>query len=598
MQIILEKDQPMKPTFQCNDLRAEHIGSEATVAGWVQRRRDHGGLIFIDLRDSSGIVQIVFNPELNPDTHKIAHGVRSEFVLAVKGKVNRRPEGTENPNLPTGEVEIPADTIEILNTSETPPFVIDDSADEVAEEIRLKYRYLDIRRPRMQNNLRLRHKVYMATRNFLDELGFIEVETPVLTKSTPEGARDFLVPSRLIPGTFFAMPQSPQLFKQLLMVAGIGKYFQIAKCYRDEDLRADRQLEFTQIDIEMSFVDEEDIYSLTEGLMHRIFKDSLGMDIPIPFPRMTYAESMRRYGCDKPDVRFDMELIDVGDIVKDSDFKVFVSTVAGEGQVKGIVAPGLAKASRKEIDDLTEYVKTFGAKGLVSMKVMDGDIESPVKKFFSQVLMEKLVEKMGAKVGDLMLFVADKPKIVAESLNRLRLKLGNELGLIDDKRFEFLWIVDFPLFNYNEDEKRLDSEHHPFTGIHPDDMGLLETDPLKVRSRSYDLILNGNELASGSIRIHQMEMQEKIFNILKLTSEEINGRFGFFLEALKFGAPPHGGIAPGLDRLVTVMVGSKSIRDVIAFPKTQSGTCLVTGAPSEVSDKQLKELFIKTTVND
>ena len=588
----------MKPTFQCNDLRAEHIGSEAIVAGWVQRRRDHGGLIFIDLRDSSGIVQIVFNPELNPDTHKIAHEVRSEFVLAVKGKVNRRPEGTENPNLPTGEVEIPADTIEILNTSETPPFVIDDSADEVAEDIRLKYRYLDIRRPRMQNNLRLRHKVYMATRNFLDDLGFIEVETPVLTKSTPEGARDFLVPSRLIPGTFFAMPQSPQLFKQLLMVAGIGKYFQIAKCYRDEDLRADRQLEFTQIDIEMSFVDEEDIYSLTEGLMRRIFKDSLGMDIPIPFPRMTYAESMRRYGCDKPDVRFGMELIDVGDIVKDSDFKVFVSTVAGGGQVKGIVAPGLAKASRKEIDDLTEYVKTFGAKGLVSMKVMDGDIESPVKKFFSQVLMEKLVEKMGAKVGDLMLFVADKPEIVAESLNRLRLKLGNELGLIGDKKFEFLWIVDFPLFHYDEDEKRLDSEHHPFTGIHPDDMDLLETDPLKVRSRSYDLVLNGNELASGSIRIHQMEMQEKIFNILKLTSEEINGRFGFFLEALKFGAPPHGGIAPGLDRLVTVMVGSKSIRDVIAFPKTQSGTCLVTGAPSEVSDKQLKELFIKTTVND
>jgi aspartyl-tRNA synthetase len=598
MQIILEKDQTMKPTFQCNDLRAEHIGSEATVAGWVQRRRDHGGLIFIDLRDSSGIVQIVFNPELNPDAHKIAHEVRSEFVLAVKGKVNRRPEGTENHNLPTGEIEIPADVIEILNTSETPPFVIDDSADEVSEDIRLKYRYLDIRRPRMQNNLRLRHKVYMATRNFLDEKGFIEVETPVLTKSTPEGARDFLVPSRLIPGTFFAMPQSPQLFKQLLMVGGIGKYFQIAKCYRDEDLRADRQLEFTQIDVEMSFIDEEDIYSLTEGLMHRIFKDSLGMNIPIPFPRMTYAESMRRYGCDKPDVRFGMELIDVGDIVKDSDFKVFVSTVAGGGQVKGIVAPGLAKASRKEIDDLTEYVKTFGAKGLVSMKVMDGDIESPVKKFFSQAHIEKLIEKVGAKVGDLMLFVADKPEIVAESLNRLRLKLGNELGLIDDKKFEFLWIVDFPLFHYNEDEKRLDSEHHPFTGVHPDDMGLLETDPLKVRSRSYDLVLNGNEMASGSIRIHQMEMQEKIFNILKLTPEEINGRFGFFLEALKFGAPPHGGIAPGLDRLVTVMVGSKSIRDVIAFPKTQSGTCLVTGAPSEVSDKQLRELFIKTTVND
>jgi len=588
----------MKPTFQCNDLRAEHIGKEVIVAGWVQRRRDHGGLIFIDLRDSSGLVQVVFNPELNPDSHKIAHEVRSEYVLAVRGKVNKRPEGTENQNLPTGEIEIPADELEVLNKSETPPFVIDDSADDVAEDIRLKYRYLDIRRPSMLNNLKLRHKVYMATRNFLDEQGFIEIETPVLTKSTPEGARDFLVPSRLAPGKFFALPQSPQLFKQLLMVAGVGKYFQIAKCYRDEDLRADRQLEFTQIDIEMSFIDEEDVYSLTEELMHRIFVESLGMDIPIPFPRMTYAESMRRYGCDKPEVRFGMELVDVGDIVKDSDFKVFASTVASGGQVKGIAVPGLAKASRKDIDDLTEYAKIFGAKGLVSFKVLDGDVESPVKKFFSQSHIEKLVEKMGTKAGDLILLVADKPAIVAESLNRLRLKLGEELGLIDKNKFAFLWIVDFPLFHYNEDEKRLDSEHHPFTGIHSNDMNLLETDPIKVRSRSYDLVLNGNEMASGSIRIHQMEMQEKIFKILQLTSEDIEGRFGFFLEALKFGAPPHGGIAPGLDRLVAVMVGSKSIRDVIAFPKTQSGTCLVTGAPSTVSDKQLKELYIKTTVND
>ncbi|MGB9596298.1 MAG: aspartate--tRNA ligase [Candidatus Poribacteria bacterium] len=588
----------MKPTFQCNDLRTEHIGSEVIVAGWVQRRRDHGGLIFIDLRDSSGIVQIVFNPEINPQAHKIAHQVRNEYVLAVKGKVNKRPEGTENPNLPTGEIEIPADEIEILNTSETPPFVIDDNADEVAEEIRLKYRYLDLRRPRMQNNLRLRHKVYMSTRKYLDEKGFIEVETPVLTKSTPEGARDFLVPSRLIPGTFFAMPQSPQLFKQLLMISGIGKYFQIVKCYRDEDLRADRQLEFTQIDIEMSFIDEEDIFSLTEGLMHSIFKDALGIDIPIPFPRMTYSSAMNRFGCDKPDVRFGMELIDVSDIVKDSDFKVFVSTVENGGQVKGIVAPGLAKASRKEIDDLTDYAKVFGAKGLVSMKVLDDDIESPVKKFFSQVHIQRLIERTSAKVGDLMLFVADKPQVVAESLNRLRLRLGNELGMIDDKRFEFLWIVDFPLFHYNEDEKRLDSEHHPFTGVHPEDMHLLETDPLKVRSRSYDLVLNGNEIASGSIRIHQMELQQKIFNILQLTQQDIEDRFGFFLEALKFGAPPHGGIAPGLDRLIAIMVGSKSIRDVIAFPKTQSGTCLVTGAPSAVSEKQLKELYIKTTLED
>ncbi len=583
----------MKPTFQCGELRSTDIGKYVVVAGWIQRRRDHGGLIFIDLRDRSGIVQIVFNPEINPDTHNIAHDVRNEYVLAVYGKVNARPEGTENPNLATGEIEIVAEKAEILNTSETPPFVIEDDTD-VSEETRLKYRYLDLRRPKMQNALRLRHKVYMATRKFLDEQGFIEVETPVLTKSTPEGARDFLVPSRLIPGTFFALPQSPQLFKQLLMISGLGKYFQIVKCYRDEDLRADRQLEFTQIDIEMSFVDEEDIFAVTEGLMQRIFKEALDISIEIPFRRMTYAESMRRYGCDKPDTRFGMELTDVGDIFANCDFKVFTSTIANGGQIKGISAPGLAKASRKEIDDLTEYAKNFGAKGLVSFKILDGDIESPVKKFFSQDHLDKLIERMKANPGDLILLVADKPNIVAESLNRLRLRLGNELGMMDDKQFDFLWIIDFPLFHYNEEEKRLDSEHHPFTGVNPEDMDLLDSDPLKVRSRSYDLVLNGNEIASGSIRIHRQDLQEKIFQILQLSPQEVENRFGFFLEALKYGAPPHGGIAPGLDRLLAIMIGSKSIRDVIAFPKTQSGTCLVTGAPSTVSDKQLKELHIKT----
>lgn len=583
----------MKPTFNCGDLRRSDIGKYVVVAGWIQRRRDHGGLIFVDLRDSSGIVQIVFNPEISPSTHEIAHDVRNEYVLAVYGKVNARPQGTENPNLATGEIEIVAEKVDVLNTSETPPFVIEDDTD-VSEETRLKYRYLDLRRPKMQYALRLRHKVYMATRKYLDEQGFIEIETPVLTKSTPEGARDFLVPSRLIPGTFFALPQSPQLFKQLLMISGFGKYFQIVKCYRDEDLRADRQLEFTQIDMEMSFVDEEDIFAVTEGLMQRIFKEALDISIEIPFRRMTYAESMRRYGCDKPDTRFGMELVDVGDVFADCDFKVFTSTISNGGQIKGISAPGLAKASRKEIDDLTEYAKNFGAKGLVSFKILDGDIESPVKKFFSQSHLDKLIDRMEAKPGDLILIVADKPNIVAESLNRLRLKLGNELGMMDDKRFDFLWIIDFPLFHYNEEEKRLDSEHHPFTGVNPEDMDLLETEPLKVRSRSYDLVLNGNEIASGSIRIHRQDLQEKIFRILQLSPEDVENRFGFFLEALKYGAPPHGGIAPGLDRLLAIMIGSKSIRDVIAFPKTQSGTCLVTGAPSVVSDNQLKELHIKT----
>lgn len=583
----------MKPTFQCGDLRSTDIGKYVVVAGWIARRRDHGGLIFIDLRDSSGIVQIVFNPEINPDAHEIAHDFRNEYVLAVYGKVNARPKGTENPNLITGEIEIIAEKVEILNTSETPPFVIEDDTD-VSEETRLKYRYLDLRRPKMQYALRMRHKVYMTTRRYLDEQGFIEIETPVLTKSTPEGARDFLVPSRLIPGTFFALPQSPQLFKQLLMISGFGKYFQIVKCYRDEDLRADRQLEFTQIDIEMSFVDEEDIFAVTEGLMQRIFKEVLDISIEIPFRRMTYAESIRKYGCDKPDTRFGMELVDVGDIFADCDFKVFTSTITNGGQIKGISAPGLAKASRKEIDDLTEYAKNFGAKGLVSFKILDGDIESPVKKFFSQGHLDKLIERMKTNPGDLILLVADKPDIVAESLNRLRLRLGNELGMMDDKRFDFLWIIDFPLFHYNEEEKRLDSEHHPFTGVNPEDMKLLDIEPLKVRSRSYDLVLNGNEIASGSIRIHRQDLQEKIFQILQLSPQEVENRFGFFLEALKYGAPPHGGIAPGLDRLLAIMIGSKSIRDVIAFPKTQSGTCLVTGAPSAVSDKQLKELHIKT----
>lgn len=587
-----EQSSNMKPTHQCGEVTSTNIGEEIVVAGWVQKRRDHGGLIFIDLRDISGIVQIVFSPDEDVDAHELAHEIRNEFVLGIRGKVSKRPEGTENPNLNTGEIEIMAVELAVLNRSETPPFVIEDTGPEVSEEMKLKYRYLDLRRPSMQRNFQLRHRVYMATRNFLDEQGFLEIETPVLTKSTPEGARDFLVPSRLNPGSFFAMPQSPQLFKQLLMVSGFGKYFQIAKCYRDEDLRADRQLEFTQIDIEMSFVDEEDIFTLTEGLIAKIFEEGLGVTVETPIKRMKYSEAIERFGSDKPDERFGMELVNISEIVADSEFKVFASVVASGGQVKAIVAPELATLSRKQIDILTNFVKDFGAKGLVSMKVLEDGIDSPVQRFFSPDHISRIIGETGANVGDLILIVADKPDVVAESLGRLRCKLAEDLDLIDKDDFKFSWIVDFPLFQYNADEKRLDSEHHPFTGIHPDDMELLEAEPLKVRSRSYDLVLNGNELASGSIRIHQRDIQEKIFQSLQMGMEEISNRFGFFLEALKYGAPPHGGVALGLDRMVTVMAGGQSIREVIAFPKTQSGTCPLTGAPSEVSAEQLKELFI------
>lgn len=586
----------MKPTHQCGELNISNVDEKVVVAGWIQKRRDHGGLTFVDLRDSSGIVQVVFSPEESQDAHSLAHELRNEFVIAAHGKVTKRPEGTENSNLSTGEIEILTTELEILNRSETPPFVIEDAGPEVSEEMKLKYRYLDLRRPSMQRNLRLRHKVCLATRNLLDKEGFVEIETPVLTKSTPEGARDFLVPSRLNPGTFFAMPQSPQLFKQLLMISGFGKYFQIVKCYRDEDLRADRQLEFTQIDIEMSFIDEEDIFRLTESLLARIFQAGMGITIETPLKRMTHAEAMERFGSDKPDVRFGMELIDVSDIVAESEFKIFAGTIAKGGQVKAIVAPGLADLSRKQIDNLTDYVKDFGAKGLVSLKILHDDVESPVKRFFSTEQIKKMVDKAQAKAGDLMLLVADKPAVVADSLGRLRCKLADDLGLIDEKDIKLSWIVDFPLFQYNAEEKRLDSEHHPFTGVHPEDESMLDTEPLKVRSRSYDLVLNGNEVASGSIRIHQRDIQEKVFRTLKLKQEEVESRFGFFLDALRYGAPPHGGIALGLDRIVTTMVGGKSIREVIAFPKTQSGVCPLTGAPSEVSEEQLRELSISVDI--
>jgi aspartyl-tRNA synthetase len=599
----------MKRTHYCGELRLEDTGKTAVLMGWVQRRRDHGGLIFVDLRDRTGITQVVFSPEINAETHREAHQVRNEYVLAVKGTVRPRPEGTANPNLPTGDIELVVEQFGILNSAQTPPFPIEDRL-EVAEEVRLKYRILDLRRPKMQHNLEIRHKAAFATRKYMDEQGFLEIETPVLANSTPEGARDFLIPSRLNPGKFYAMPQSPQQFKQLLMMSGVDKYFQIVKCYRDEDLRADRQLEFTQIDIEMSFIDQNDILENMEGLMQRIFRETIGMEIKIPFLRLPYAEVIERYGIDKPDTRFGVELCNVSDIVAESDFKVFTRVLAEGGQVKGIVAPQCSNFPRRVLDEeLPSFVANYKAKGLAWIKVTDSGFDSPIVKFFGDEILQKAADRMGAKAGDLMLFVADKPKIVADALAQLRLKLGKELGLIDKNRFDFLWVVDFPLFQWNEDEGRFDSEHHPFTAPNYEDLPLL-THPLplqggevkegpgKVRSQSYDLVINGYEIASGSIRIHQWDIQEKVFETLKLKPEDIKSRFGYFLESLQFGTPPHGGIAVGFDRLVMLLTGDESIREVIAFPKTQKGTCLLTGAPSEVTEEQLRELAIKVDLGE
>jgi len=586
----------LKRTHYCGELRLQDVGKEVVLMGWVQRHRDHGGVIFVDVRDRTGITQVVFNPEVNADIHAEAQKIRNEFVLAVKGKVVPRPEGTVNPNLATGEIDVLVERLEILNTAQTPPFLVEDNID-ITEELRLKYRYLDLRRPKMQYNLRARHKAAMATRKYMDELGFLEMHTPVLANSTPEGARDFLVPSRLHQGSFYAMPQSPQQFKQLLMMSGTDRYFQIVKCYRDEDLRADRQPEFTQIDVEMSFVTQEDIFEMTEGLMRSIFQETAGIEINPPLPRLTYAEAIERYGIDKPDTRFGMELSDVSDIVADSDFRVFKNVVASGGQVKGIVAPENSFFSRKVLDeDLPAFVGIYKAKGLAWIRVTDSGFESVITKFFAEETLKKIAAKMGAKTGDIMFFVADKPGIAAESLAQLRLKLGNELDLIDKERYNFLWVTDFPLFTWNEDENRFDSEHHPFTAPNYEDLPLLDENPLQVRSQSYDLILNGNEVASGSVRIHQWDIQRKVFELLKLAPEEIESRFGFFINALQYGTPPHAGIAVGFDRLVMLLTEDNSIREVIAFPKTQKGTCLVTGAPSQVPEEQLRELGIKVDV--
>ncbi|PID39942.1 MAG: aspartate--tRNA ligase [Proteobacteria bacterium] len=582
----------MRRTHHCNTLSAKDIGTEVVLMGWVLRRRDHGGVIFIDLRDREGITQVVFNPEINPEVHTKAHDIRSEFVLAIRGKVEPRPDGMVNPKLTTGEIEVLVDELKILNRAKNPPFMIEDNV-AVSEAIRLKNRYLDLRRPPLQRNIMTRHKISAAVRNYLNENGFVDIETPVLTKSTPEGARDYLVPSRVNAGQFYALPQSPQLFKQLLMIAGFDRYYQIVRCFRDEDLRADRQPEFTQIDMEMSFVGEEDLMNISEGMMARLFADVLDHSLPTPFPRMTYAEAMDRYGLDKPDTRFGLELKDVSDIVDGCGFKVFASVVKKGGIVKAINAKGCIDFSRKEIDDLTNFVAVYRAKGLAWIKVREDAWQSPIAKFFTDEEKAKLAERIDMQSGDLIFFVADQPKVTNEALGHLRNHLGKKLGLIDERAFNFLWVTHFPMFEYDEVEKRYQALHHPFTAPLEADYDKLENDPLAIRSRAYDLVLNGFEVGGGSIRIHDMDLQQRIFSALGMQPEAFQEKFGFLLDALESGAPPHGGIAFGLDRLVMLLCNEPSIRDVIAFPKTQKAACLLTNAPSEAAKTQLDELSLR-----
>lgn len=581
-------------TATCGELRSSHAGQTVVLNGWVQRRRDHGGLIFLSLRDRSGLVQVVFNPELNKDAFIRAEELRNEFVISVTGKVNLRPAGTVNPNMLTGEIEVYGTKLEILNEAKTPPIYIADHI-EVDETVRLKYRYLDLRRPEMQRRLMLRHRITKNVRDFLDRQGFLEIETPMLTKSTPEGARDFLVPSRVTPGRFFALPQSPQIFKQLLMVSGFEKYFQIVRCFRDEDLRADRQPEFTQIDLEMSFVNQQTILELMEAMVSEIFEATVGITLERPFLKIEYWEAMARFGSDKPDLRFGLELVEVSDLVAGCGFKVFSSTATSGGLVVGITVPGCANYSRSQLDELSPLAAAYGAKGLAYLIITEEGIKSPIAKFFTQTELEQLQARMNAKTGDLILFIADQPSVARTAMGQVRLEFGRRLGLIPAERHQLLWVVNFPLLEFDETEKRYVAVHHPFTSPHPDDLELLETDPGKVRANSYDLVLDGVELGGGSMRIYQRSIQERMFKLLGFSPEEAYEKFGFLLDAFEYGTPPHGGIAFGLDRLVMLLSGSTSIRDVIAFPKTASATCLMTGAPSEVAPSQLRELAIKST---
>ncbi len=582
----------MRRTHHCCELTAADMDREVILMGWVQRRRDHGGVIFVDLRDKEGLTQVVFNPDHNSEVHRKAHDIRSEYVLGVRGTVSHRPEGMMNPKLKTGEIEIMVHELKIFNDAQTPPFLIEDSV-EVSETIRLKHRHLDLRRPQLQQNIIMRHRVGASVRQYLNGEGFLDIETPVLTKSTPEGARDYLVPSRVNPGQFYALPQSPQLFKQLLMISGFERYYQIVRCFRDEDLRAERQPEFTQIDMEMSFVGEDDIMAVAEGLMSAVFKEALETEIKLPFPRMPYAEAVARYGLDKPDTRFDLELKNISDIVKGSGFKVFASVVEKGGIVKALNAKGCIGFSRKEIDDLTDFVAVYRAKGLAWIKVKENEWQSPIAKFFTDEEKASLAERLDMAPGDLVFFVADHPKVTNEALGHLRNHLGKKLGLIDEKSFNFLWVTEFPMMEYDETEKRYQALHHPFTAPLEEDYDKFDTDPLAVRSRAYDLVLNGSEVGGGSIRIHQRPVQDKVFKALGISEESAEEKFGFLLKALDSGAPPHGGIAFGMDRLMMILCGQPSIRDVIAFPKTQKAACLLTDAPSYAGKGQLEELNLR-----
>jgi aspartyl-tRNA synthetase len=595
----------MKRTHHCNELRPAHIGQAATLSGWVHSRRDLGGLIFIDIRDREGRTQTVFDPsDLPKELFERAAGLRSECVVSITGRVRRRPEGTNNPKIPTGEIEVLAGGLEVLNVAEVLPFPVDDPevASKVNEELRLKYRYLDLRRPEMARNLRLRSKVAATTRVFMDEQGFLEVETPILFKSTPEGAREFIVPNRREPGTFYALPQSPQQFKQMLMVGGVERYYQLARCFRDEDQRADRQLEFTQIDVEMSFIEREDIYRLIEGLLQRVWKVALDVDVPTPFQRIAFEEALNRWGIDKPDTRFGLELADFTGEFRDSKFKVFSGAVAGGGVVKALNAKGLAGATQGQIETMTEYAKTFGAKGLAYIKVEGGEWKSPIVKFFSDAEKTALANKLGTEEGDLILFAADQWLTACEILGKIRLycaEILKEQGklVIPADRFDFLWVVDFPLLSFDKEQNRWYSSHHPFTAPVAEDVPLLKTDPKKVRGQHYDIVVNGVELGGGSIRIHQPDVQKTVFEeVLQIPPDLVKARFGYMLEAFRYGAPPHGGIALGFDRLNAILCGTTSIRDVIAFPKTAKGTDLMTDAPAAVEPKQLRDLQLELKV--